>query len=725
MMFLLTGMPLGTFENSDICFATGAGAGWPTQVPSNPSGLAQFDASGIGPATSTAILANQYDGHGQAVFTNGQPGSWSSPATIGAGTGLYSSYMATDSHGHQHVLFGVQPSVANPTFLPYYTDNTSGTWSTPVAMPGETEAMPLGIKVGLDDTVHMAYYSSSGPSSTKYVKFKNGSFSTPEVVSGSDSPFPLGGGLAIDSAGKAHVGYYISDPGGGGAILIRYNTNSTGTWGTPQTVATTFIIGTGLNLTAGDAGEVHLVFNNLSLGTWHEAVMYRKRSSDGTWSTPAMISASDQAHFYTPPQIALDSAGTIHVMYIARMYKPTGEADYVVRYVKKNSAWSDPVTISGNLNKVSQVVMYLAGAHPHYALTNDGSVYYGYLKDTPAPFVSDTWYLAEGYTGHNNYPGEAFDTYVLVENPTGTDTTVRATYMLPWGKTKTAEYFVPKSSRYTIHLNAVEGVDNQEVSTKIESLQHVGIICERSMYFDYHGKDGGSNSTGATAPAINWYMPEGFTAKNSDVDFDTYVLIENPNAANARLLASFMTEDGHVVQQDLTVGANSRYTIHLNAVPGLADHSVATRIESRNDVPVVCERSSYFNYHGITDGDDSMGVVNTAKTWDIPEGYTGYNNYPGEAFDTYVLIQNPTGTDTDVKATYMLDSGQVLENTYHVAKSSRYTIHLNEVNGLANHSIATRITSQSGVEVICELAMYYRYHGRKGGSSSQAYTHPL
>ena len=551
-----------------------------------------------------------------------------------------------------------------------------------------------------------------------------------------------------------------------------------------------------------------------------------------------MISASDQAHFYTPPQIALDSAGTIHVMYIARMYKPTGEADYVVRYVKKNSAWSDPVTISGNLNKVSQVVMYLAGAHPHYALTNDGSVYYGYLKDTPAPFVSDTWYLAEGYTGHNNYPGEAFDTYALVENPTGTDTTVRATYMLPWGKTKTATYFVPANSRYTIYLNEVDGVDNQEVSTKIESLQHVGIICQRSMYFDYHGKvgghdsigtpatstswylpegytghnnypgeafdtfvlvmnpnpnpvkvkatfmkqggatvektydispqsrftipangikglenasfstkvesldgqgivceramyfdyygkDGGSNSIGATAPAINWYMPEGFTAKNSDVDFDTYVLIENPNAANARLLASFMTEDGHVVQQNVTVGANSRYTIHLNEVNGLANHSVATRIESRNDVPVVCERSSYFNYHGKTDGDDSMGVVNTAKTWDIPEGYTGYNNYPGEAFDTYVLIQNPTGTDTDVKVTYMLESGQVLENTYPVGKNSRYTIHLNEVNGLANHSIATRITSQSGVEVICELAMYYRYHGRKGGSSSQAYTHPL
>ena len=170
-----------------------------------------------------------------------------------------------------------------------------------------------------------------------------------------------------------------------------------------------------------------------------------------TWSNPAMISASDQAHFYTPPQIALDSAGTIHVMYIARMYKPTGEADYVVRYVKKNSAWSDPETISGNLNRVSQVVMYLAGAHPHYALTNDGSVYYGYLKDTPAPLVSDTWYLAEGYTGHNNYPGEAFDTYALVENPTGTDTTVRATYMLPWGKTKTATYFVPANSRYTIH----------------------------------------------------------------------------------------------------------------------------------------------------------------------------------------------------------------------------------------------------------------------------------
>jgi hypothetical protein len=116
---------------------------------------------------------------------------------------------------------------------------------------------------------------------------------------------------------------------------------------------------------------------------------------------------------------------------------------------------------------------------------------------------SKTFYLAEGYTG----PG--FDSYVLLLNPNATAATANVRFMLNGGKFVDAQYAVPARSRFTIPLNKQEGLSSTDVSTMVSS--DLPLVAERSVYFDYEGRQGGSCGPGVPAPAAKWYFAEGYT----------------------------------------------------------------------------------------------------------------------------------------------------------------------------------------------------------------------
>ena len=333
---------------------------------------------------------------------------------------------------------------------------------------------------------------------------------------------------------------------------------------------------------------------------------------------------------------------------------------------------------------------------------------------------SITWYLAEGYTGDGNYPGEAFDTYVLVQNPAGEDARVRATYMLPGGDTIQEEYTVLPYERFTVHLDDIEGLHNTSVSTHLEVTNGVKVICERAMYFNYYGKQGGHDSIGVNSPETTWYLAEGYTGDGNypGEAFDTYVLVQNPAGEDARVRATYMLPGGSTIQEEYTVLPYERFTVHLDDIEGLHNTSVSTYLEVTNGVPVICERAMYFNYYGKQGGHDSIGVNSPDTTWYLAEGYTGDGNYPGEAFDTYVLVQNPAGEDARVRATYMLPGGSTIQEEYTVLPYERFTVHLDDIEGLHNTSVSTYLEVTNGVPVICERAMYFNYYGKQGGHDS-------
>ncbi len=309
---------------------------------------------------------------------------------------------------------------------------------------------------------------------------------------------------------------------------------------------------------------------------------------------------------------------------------------------------------------------------------------------------STTWYLAEGYTGGS------FDEYVLIQNPNQVAANATVTFMLPGGATKVANYKINPNGRFTIHVDEI--VPDSSVSTKIQSDQPV--VAERSMYFDNQGKKDGHDSIGVTAPSNDWYLAEGYTGG----DFDTWVLIQNPNPAPTNVNVTFMLPDGSTKLYSRTLPANSRHTIHVDEI--LPDASVSTTIHS-TDQPVIAERAMYFNYQGRDGGHDSIGVTSPANTWYLAEGYTG------SGFDEYVLIQNPGPNWANPTVTFLLPNGSTKSQSYSLPPNSRHTIHVDQI--VPDSSVSTKIYSD-GQPVIAERAMYFDYNGNRGGHASIGYS---
>ena len=207
-----------------------------------------------------------------------------------------------------------------------------------------------------------------------------------------------------------------------------------------------------------------------------------------------------------------------------------------------------------------------------------------------SPFAANNWYIAEGSTGGG------FETFILLQNTADTDAPVTTVFSDMTGTVAQLDTTMPAQSRYTIKVSDYVP-DNFQVSTSITSTEP--IVAERSMYWDSREttdassmKDGhsciGDMGTGKT-----WMVAEGSTGGG----FDTFVLITNTEDTEATAAVTFMTEAGPQVPLDITMPANSRYTLRINEY--LPDtFQVSTLIES--DRNLVVERSMYWDNRVIS-----------------------------------------------------------------------------------------------------------------------------
>lgn len=222
-----------------------------------------------------------------------------------------------------------------------------------------------------------------------------------------------------------------------------------------------------------------------------------------------------------------------------------------------------------------------------------------------------------------------------------------------------------------------------------------------------------------------WYLPEGYTGGN----FDTYVLIQNPNDCEARVGVTFMTDVGAADPREYKIPPLSRFTIAVDEIVGLEDANVSTMVEQLEGSGIVVERAMYFNSaDGKAGGSNSIGANQLSTQWYLAEGYTG-----GE-FDTYILVMNPNETSAHIKAKFITPpvegSGGNTEPNYIVREYDidpmrRFTIHVDEIPGLEDTDVSTEIFCEaagSGGEevpgVVAERAMYFNYFGINGGHCS-------
>lgn len=383
----------------------------------------------------------------------------------------------------------------------------------------------------------------------------------------------------------------------------------------------------------------------------------------------------------------------------------TGPANKVIRVTM--DPHGDPVVIQSSTNAQGKFDVTLGDNYTVRGTDVYNVAWYDADGDAVVyEFQTFSWLLAEGYTGGG------FDTYILLQNPGTHDAEVTMTFHVQPGQGPANPLLltVAPGERVTVHLDELPGLLDASVSTKVTSTNGATLNAERAMYFEYDGKRGGHDSIGTMTPSHTWYLAEGYTGPG----FDTWVLLQNPGLEDGIATLKFQLQNGTAPDMIVDLKAGTRQSIHLDELPGLSNASVSTRVTS--DIGVVAERAMYFDYEGKKGGSDSIGVSSPSQSYYLAEGYTG----PG--FDTWVLVQNPGTSDAVVTMKFELQNGIAPEKVFDLAAGTRQSIHLNELEGLSNASVSTRVTSD--VHVVAERAMYFNYNNKLGGHASKAATEP-
>ncbi len=316
-----------------------------------------------------------------------------------------------------------------------------------------------------------------------------------------------------------------------------------------------------------------------------------------------------------------------------------------------------------------------------------GDLYCGTGNDATGAEVWDnyitapTWFLAEGTTNWG------FDEYITIENPYPVPLNAAITYMTEGGPVPSPNIPLAAQSQVTVDPRPVVG--NQDFSTSVTCVEGMSIGVDRTMSWTGTGAASpeGHNSVGVTAPSTNWYLPEG----SSEWGFECWLCIQNPGGAEAACNVTYMIEGAPPQTFLKTVPANSRRTYNMEDDIGRRDASIL--VESNR--PVIPERVMYRNNR--REGHCSIGTTRTAGDYFLAEGTTAWG------FTSYLCVQNPNPTATDVTITYMTPGGPRPQAPFSMPANSRETIRINDFE--PNTDLST--TVHGSLPIIAERAMYW------------------
>jgi hypothetical protein len=321
---------------------------------------------------------------------------------------------------------------------------------------------------------------------------------------------------------------------------------------------------------------------------------------------------------------------------------------------------------------------------------------------------SQTWYLAEGYTG----PG--FRTFILLQNPNADAAGVTLQFVTERGLVRTLPLHVDPYSRLT--LNVGRYVHGQSVGTIVYA--DLPIVAERASYFGPSDRAGMDGTVAVSIPSTRWYFAEGYTGAG----YREYLPLLNPDPARTATVdvGLFDAWGTRVATQTVTVPPLTRRTVVVNNLDP-REGSVSALVQA--DVPIVAERSMYFGPGSA--GSSSTGVAAPAVSWLLPEGNTmarpsstALLASPPAAprdFQEYILILNPAARPVRVGVTYMDPNGTRVQKVYLVTAHSRYTIPVGR--DVPNSMHASLVTCLSGVPIVVEQSIYFN-HGLGGDSTA-------
>ena len=205
-----------------------------------------------------------------------------------------------------------------------------------------------------------------------------------------------------------------------------------------------------------------------------------------------------------------------------------------------------------------------------------------------------------------------------------------------------------------------------------------------------------------------YYFAEGTTRDNAiDGSYEEWLSIQNPNDKAANVTMTYMLGDGTTQVQKVVVGPRTRGTYNVNEFVG-KDKDVSVVVHSEDQL-ILAERPMYFNYRNKwTGGHDVMGLTAPRKQFYFAEGTTRDNSIDG-SYEEWLCLQNPLSASTDVKVTFMLETGQNIEKTYQLGATTRRTIDVTQEVG-KNHDVSMVV--EGAAPIVAERPMYFSYRNK-------------
>lgn len=210
---------------------------------------------------------------------------------------------------------------------------------------------------------------------------------------------------------------------------------------------------------------------------------------------------------------------------------------------------------------------------------------------------STQWYFGGGATG------DYFDLFLALANPHDTAAEVRATYLLPTGRTVRRRYALAPRSRKTVYVDEEgAGLGHTSVSTVLESTNGVSFLAERSMWWPgspagrWHGSHG---TVGATRTSARWALAEGEVGGPARVR--TYLFVANTSQTVGKARVTLLFEDGSNATRTYDLPAHSHTGISVaRDFPESKNRRFGALVESVGTTPaaLVVERALYWNANG-------------------------------------------------------------------------------------------------------------------------------
>mgnify|MGYP000878748420 CR=1 FL=1 len=197
-----------------------------------------------------------------------------------------------------------------------------------------------------------------------------------------------------------------------------------------------------------------------------------------------------------------------------------------------------------------------------------------------------------------------------------------------------------------------------------------------------------------------------FEGGASVLQFDTFLLLANPNASTATATVTFFRDTGAPITRSYTLLPTSRENIWVDLLPGLEANAFSIQVSA--SAPIVAERAMYWGLGGNwAEAHDTPGVTAPALSWAFAEGVQDSVDASGTFYDSFFLVANPGASALALRAIFMREDGTGVVRDYTVPGSSRFTIDTGTVPELSNQRFAAFLTSTNGVTFVAERAVYW------------------